>query len=261
MPDIDGLTLVRLLAGQPRHTRDAHDRPLHQGGAGGQGARPSPWGRTTTWSSCLTRSSSWPASVITRGLHRPCSSGTRLIAGWPRASSELASEIDQAANYVRSLLPDKLAGRADSRRLAVRTPRLSSAATLRLPLARRRSFRHVPAGCQRARRGLVAVARCSAMNALRAQTLPLIDFRQPSQVLAGLNNAFQMDQQKGKYFTIWYGVYLKPAQAGVRRRRPPRRAAARRTNASRCPPGRARVAGPLDRQRAGVRAAIGSVYR
>ena len=53
----------------------------------------------------------------------------------------------------------------------------------------------------------------SAMNVLAAQTLPGVDFRDPGQVLAGLNNAFQMDRHNGKYFTIWYGVY----QQSVRR--------------------------------------------
>ena len=50
------------------------------------------------------------------------------------------------------------------------------------------------------------------MNALRSQALPNTDFRQPSQVLSALNNAFQMDQQNGLYFTIWYGVFHKPTR-------------------------------------------------
>ena len=50
------------------------------------------------------------------------------------------------------------------------------------------------------------------MNALRSQALPHTDFRQPGQVLAALNNAFQMDQQNGLYFTIWYGVFHKPTR-------------------------------------------------
>ncbi len=53
----------------------------------------------------------------------------------------------------------------------------------------------------------------SAMNVLGSQALPSVDFRDPGQVLAGLNNAFQMDRHNGKYFTIWYGVY----QQSVRR--------------------------------------------
>ena len=50
------------------------------------------------------------------------------------------------------------------------------------------------------------------MNALRSQALPQTDFRSPGQVLGALNNAFQMDQQNGLFFTIWYGVYHKPTR-------------------------------------------------
>src|SRR3954467_9386705 len=54
-----------------------------------------------------------------------------------------------------------------------------------------------------------ALLSVSALNALRSQSLPQTDFRQPGQVLAALNRAFQMDQQNGLYFTIWYGIYQK----------------------------------------------------
>ncbi|WP_337172977.1 SpoIIE family protein phosphatase [Paludisphaera sp.] len=57
-----------------------------------------------------------------------------------------------------------------------------------------------------------ALLSVSAMNALRSQALPSTDFRDPSQVLHALNNAFQMDQQNGLYFTIWYGVFHKPTR-------------------------------------------------
>jgi sigma-B regulation protein RsbU (phosphoserine phosphatase) len=52
-----------------------------------------------------------------------------------------------------------------------------------------------------------ALLSVSVLNTLRSQTLPNTDFRQPDQVLASLNDAFQMDKQGEKYFTIWYGVY------------------------------------------------------
>jgi PAS domain S-box-containing protein len=57
-----------------------------------------------------------------------------------------------------------------------------------------------------------ALLSVSALNALRSQSLPQTDFRQPGQVLAALNRAFQMDQQNGLYFTIWYGIYQKPTR-------------------------------------------------
>lgn len=47
----------------------------------------------------------------------------------------------------------------------------------------------------------------SALNSIINQTLPGADFRNPADVLSKLNDAFQMDRQGDKYFTIWYGVY------------------------------------------------------
>ena len=52
-----------------------------------------------------------------------------------------------------------------------------------------------------------ALMSVSAMNVLRAQSLPKCDFRDASQVLSALNNAFLMDNHNQMYFTIWYGVY------------------------------------------------------
>jgi phosphoserine phosphatase RsbU/P len=52
-----------------------------------------------------------------------------------------------------------------------------------------------------------ALMSVSAMNVLRAQSLPGCDFRDASQVLTALNNAFLMEKHNEMYFTIWYGVY------------------------------------------------------
>ena len=123
----------------------------------------------------------------------------------------LANEIKQAAHYVRSLLPEKL------KKGDVRT-----------------DWRFVPSAelggdsfgyhwldddhfafflLDVSGHGIgSALLSVSAMNALRSQALPQTDFRRPAQVLAALNNAFQMDQQNGLFFTIWYGVYHKPSR-------------------------------------------------
>ncbi|SFI38497.1 SpoIIE family protein phosphatase [Planctomicrobium piriforme] len=47
----------------------------------------------------------------------------------------------------------------------------------------------------------------SVMNSVRSRTLPNVDFRDPGQVLAALNERFPMDSYGGKAFTMWYGVY------------------------------------------------------
>lgn len=52
----------------------------------------------------------------------------------------------------------------------------------------------------------------SAINVLRAQSLPGVDFKDPGAVLAGLNEAFDMDKHNQMYFTLWYGVYHKPTR-------------------------------------------------
>ncbi len=54
-----------------------------------------------------------------------------------------------------------------------------------------------------------ALLSVSIMNALRSGTLPNVDFHHPGEVLGALNQTFQMDQQNGLIFTIWYGVYDK----------------------------------------------------
>jgi serine phosphatase RsbU (regulator of sigma subunit) len=46
----------------------------------------------------------------------------------------------------------------------------------------------------------------AVLSCLRQRTLPGVDFADPSQVLARLNDAFPMDSHGGMFFTIWYGV-------------------------------------------------------
>lgn len=52
-----------------------------------------------------------------------------------------------------------------------------------------------------------ALMSVQAMNALKARSLPDVDFSDPAQTLAGLNAMFQMDRHNGLYFTMIYGVY------------------------------------------------------
>ena len=50
----------------------------------------------------------------------------------------------------------------------------------------------------------------SAVDSIRSQSLPHVDFRVPEKVLAGLNQVFQMQQHNNLFFTCWYGVYHLP---------------------------------------------------
>jgi sigma-B regulation protein RsbU (phosphoserine phosphatase) len=123
----------------------------------------------------------------------------------------LANEMNQAAHYVRSLLPEKLkkgAVQADWRFVPSAELGGDSFGYYWLDDDHFACFLLDVSG-----HGVgSALLSVSAMNALRSQALPQTDFRAPGQVLAALNNAFQMDQQNGLFFTIWYGVYHKPTR-------------------------------------------------
>jgi phosphoserine phosphatase RsbU/P len=57
-----------------------------------------------------------------------------------------------------------------------------------------------------------ALLSITVANTLRSGALQNTDFRRPGAVLCSLNQAFQMENQDGLYFTIWYGVYHRPTR-------------------------------------------------
>jgi sigma-B regulation protein RsbU (phosphoserine phosphatase) len=123
----------------------------------------------------------------------------------------LANEMKQAAHYVQSLLPERLtkgAVRTDWRFVPSAELGGDSFGYHWLDLDHF-AFYLLDVSGHGVGSALLSV---SAMNALRSQALPQTDFRMPGQVLGALNNAFQMDQQNGLFFTIWYGVYHKPTR-------------------------------------------------
>ena len=121
----------------------------------------------------------------------------------------LASEMKQAAHYVQSLLPDKLKkGDVITDWRFIPSAELGGDSFGYHWLDQDHfAFYLLDVSGHGVGSALLSV---SAMNALRSQALPQTDFRVPGQVLAALNNAFQMEQQNGLFFTIWYGVYNKP---------------------------------------------------
>ncbi|AFY72467.1 serine phosphatase RsbU, regulator of sigma subunit [Synechococcus sp. PCC 7502] len=52
-----------------------------------------------------------------------------------------------------------------------------------------------------------ALLSISILNLLRSQSFGKDKFYDPKIVMTELNRAFQMSQQGGRYFTMWYGVY------------------------------------------------------
>jgi len=57
-----------------------------------------------------------------------------------------------------------------------------------------------------------ALLSVSVINAIRTSSINGIDFYDPASVLEGLNATFPMERNNDMYFSIWYGVYHLPSR-------------------------------------------------
>jgi sigma-B regulation protein RsbU (phosphoserine phosphatase) len=119
----------------------------------------------------------------------------------------LAAEVARAAQYVQSLLPEKLSGavRADWR-FVPSTQLGGDMFGYHWLDPDHLAMYLLDVSGHGVGSSLLAV---SAANVLAARSLPNTDFRDPGAVLKGLNETFPMERQDNKYFTIWYGVYRR----------------------------------------------------
>jgi len=133
------------------------------------------------------------------------------FAALQETQRRMANEVRQAASYVKSLLPDPLRkGEIKTEWRFVPSAELGGDSFGYHWLDDEHfAFYLLDVSGHGVGSALLSV---SAMNALRSQALPNTDFRAPGQVLSALNDAFQMEQQNGLFFTIWYGVYHKPSR-------------------------------------------------
>ena len=121
------------------------------------------------------------------------------------SQNALAAELAEAAAYVESMLPAPLSGPISTAWKYVPSMQLGGDAFGYHWLDEEHLAIYLLDVCGH---GVgAALLSVSAMNVLRARTLPEVDFHQPGQVLAGLNGAFPMERNNSMYFTIWYGVY------------------------------------------------------
>ena len=122
----------------------------------------------------------------------------------------LESELGEATNYVRSLLPERLTGAVETDWCYLPCSHLGGdgfgyhwldAESLAIYL--------LDVSGHGVGSALLSI---SVLNVLRNQLLSVTDFRDPSAVLESLNRAFRMDRNNEKYFTFWYGVYNKSSR-------------------------------------------------
>lgn len=119
----------------------------------------------------------------------------------------LEAEWAEAAEYVRSLLPEPLIKPVNIQSCFIPSQRLGGdcfdyfwldSDSLAIYLL------------DTAGHGLRAtLPSVSVLNILRSRTIPNLNYHRPSEVLSALNQTFQLAYQNDKYFTIWYGVYNK----------------------------------------------------
>ncbi len=122
----------------------------------------------------------------------------------------LQSDLNQAADYVRSLLPHPLTGTITTAAQFIPSLQLGGDAFDYYWLDADHLVIYL---LDVAGHGVKSALRSvSVVNILRSQSLSNTNFYQPSAVLRGLNHVFQMNDNGEDYFTIWYGVYNRVNQ-------------------------------------------------
>ena len=131
-------------------------------------------------------------------------------AALKQSEARLAAELAQAAKYVESLLPPRLTDDVKTEWLFIPSTELGGDAFGYHWVDSNHFAMYLLDVCGHGVKA--ALLSITVMNVLRNQVLAMTDFRLPTEVLAGLNNAFQMDRNNDLYFTMWYGVYDKQAR-------------------------------------------------
>lgn len=122
-----------------------------------------------------------------------------------QTQQRLASELAEAAAYLRSLLPPPLHGKIETEWCFHPSAELGGDAFGYHWLDDQSLAIYLIDVCGH---GIgAALLSVSVLNTLRAHALANVNFRSPAQVLAGLNRAYRMDDHHQLYFTIWYGIY------------------------------------------------------
>lgn len=124
-----------------------------------------------------------------------------------KSQQRLAAELAEAAEYVKAMLPGKLDGDIRTDWMFIPSTQLGGDSFGHHWLDDDHFAVYLLDVCGH---GVgAALLSVSVLNVLRSQSLPDTDFKDPAQVLAGLNEAFPMANNNRMYFTMWYGVFDK----------------------------------------------------
>ncbi|MEO0887216.1 MAG: SpoIIE family protein phosphatase [Cyanobacteria bacterium J06648_10] len=122
----------------------------------------------------------------------------------------LSVELTQAANYVTSLLPKSLSGKVNISSQFLPSAQLGGDCFDFYWLDDDHLVVYV---LDVSGHGLgAALPSVSMQQVMRSQSLPSTNFYDPSSVMRGLNQIFQMSAHNPRFFTLWYGVYRQSDQ-------------------------------------------------
>ncbi len=118
----------------------------------------------------------------------------------------LSQELQEAADYVRSLLPEFLNSKTIRSDWAFKaSSSLGGDAFGYHWIDINRLALYLLDVCGH---GVgAALLSISVINVIRSESLPNVDFSNPTEVLSGLNEAFPMESNHNMYFTMWFGIY------------------------------------------------------
>ena len=202
MPKIDGLTLVKFLRANPGTAKvplivlSSKEEPVIKAKAFELGAN-----------DYMVK---LPDKLEILARIRYHSTGYIHLLERDEAYRALASELNEAAEFVRSLLPPEIESPLATKWIFIPSSSLGGDTFGYHALDDEHFALYLLDVCGH---GVgAALLSVSVMNVLRSRSLPNTDFHDPGEVLSTLNEAFPMEEQGDKFFTIWYGVYHIPSR-------------------------------------------------
>ena len=129
----------------------------------------------------------------------------RTFLALVKSQQQLAAELSEAAEYVTSLLPEKLATPVASDWRYIPSSQLGGDSFGYHWIDDDHLAIYLLDVCGH---GVgAALLSVSVLNFLRSGTLPAAEARNPASVLGRLNTTFLMERHNDMYFSLWYGVY------------------------------------------------------
>lgn len=148
--------------------------------------------------------------AVTTATCRRDAQNRDLAARLQAQTDRLTKELHSAAAYVRSILPQDLDGPVEVTSRYLPSQELAGDCyDYRWIDEDHLAVYLVDVSGHGIQPALLSV---SVLNLLRSGSVPNHVLVQPDQVLAELNEIFQMERHADNYFTIWYGVYQPSAQ-------------------------------------------------